>query len=139
MRLRIAEIGEHAVAHVSRDDALIAPDDLGDAGVIGAPSPAACLPDPSRAERAVEPTRSQNITVSWRRSASIPPHWFGRLFLPAAARASIEFRDGAQHLAAMPEQDAEILEILLGQIADNREIDRILGEALGVLSQIDRC
>ena len=39
----------------------------------------------------------------------------------------------------MPKQDAEVLKILLREIADHREIDGVLDEALGVLSQADRC
>jgi hypothetical protein len=38
----------------------------------------------------------------------------------------------------VPKQDAEGLEILLGQIADNRGVNAILGEALGVLSETIR-
>jgi hypothetical protein len=48
MCLRIAEIDQHAVAHVFRDETLEPRDGAGNA---------------------VEPTRSQNITVTWRRSA----------------------------------------------------------------------
>src|SRR5262249_38283568 len=51
-------------------------------------------------------------------------------------------RDGAtklgnrcQHPSPMPEQDADVLEILIGQMAENREINAILGEALGVVPQ----
>ena len=36
VRLGIAEIGEHAISHVSRDDALSSGDNVCDAGVIGA-------------------------------------------------------------------------------------------------------
>ena len=39
----------------------------------------------------------------------------------------------------MPKQNAEVLEVLLSQIADDREVDGVVGEALGVLSQADRC
>jgi len=48
--------------------------------------------------------------------------------------ACIKLRDGAQDLAAMPQQNAEILEIFLCQIADDREVNGVLGELLGVLS-----
>jgi hypothetical protein len=34
----------------------------------------------------------------------------------------------------MPQQDAEVLEVLLRQIADDGEVNRIVGEALGILS-----
>ncbi len=39
LRAWIAEIGEHAVAHISGDHALVAPDDVVDAGVIGRDHP----------------------------------------------------------------------------------------------------
>ena len=69
MRLRVAEIDQHAVAHVLGDKAVEPGDDLGDGAVIGADDLAQILGiEPRRS--AVEPTRSQNITVSCRRSAS---------------------------------------------------------------------
>src|SRR5262245_56396563 len=39
----------------------------------------------------------------------------------------------------MPQQDSELLEVLLRQIAKDREVNGVLGEALRVLSQADRC
>src|SRR6516162_5401148 len=51
----------------------------------------------------------------------------------------LKFRDGAQHLAAMPQQNAEILEVLLCQVAEDRKINGVIGEPLGVLTQADRC
>jgi len=39
----------------------------------------------------------------------------------------------------MPKHNAEILEVLLRQIADDREVDAVVGEPLGVLTQADRC
>src|SRR5262249_3213339 len=39
----------------------------------------------------------------------------------------------------MAERNAEVLEVLLGQIADDREVDGVISEALGVLAQADRC
>src|SRR5262245_43308916 len=49
----------------------------------------------------------------------------------------IEVRDRPQHFAAMPEQNTEVLEILLRQIADDREVNGVVGEALGVLGQAE--
>ena len=37
----------------------------------------------------------------------------------------------------MPQQNAELLEILLCQIADDREVNGVVGEALGVLGQAE--
>ena len=34
-----------------------------------------------------------------------------------------------------PEQHANVFEVLVGQMAENREINAVLGEALGILPQ----
>ena len=68
MGLRIAEIDQHAVAHVFRHKAAEAANRLGDAFLIGR-NDLAKSSGSMRAESAVEPTRSENITVTWRRSA----------------------------------------------------------------------
>ena len=68
MGLGIAGIDEHSVAHVFRDEPAKALHSLGDAPLVGRND----LPKifgSMRADSAVEPTRSQNITVTWRRSA----------------------------------------------------------------------
>ena len=65
-------------------------------------------------------------------------HRFGRCFSRCRSDP-IELRDCAQNLAAMPQQNAEVFEVLLCQIADDRKVDGVVGEALGVLSQADRC
>ena len=74
MRLRVAEINQHAVAHVLGDKAIEPGDDLGDGAVIGGDDLAQILGIERAPTSAVEPTRSQNITVSCRRSASTPTH-----------------------------------------------------------------
>jgi hypothetical protein len=38
----------------------------------------------------------------------------------------------------MPKQNAEIFEVLLRQIADDREVNAVVGEPLGVLTQANR-
>ena len=73
VRLGIAEINEHAVAHVFRDKAGKAAHRIGDAAMLGGHDLAQILGIEARADSGVEPTRSQNITVSWRRSALVGP------------------------------------------------------------------
>src|SRR5262249_10333683 len=51
----------------------------------------------------------------------------------------LKFRDGAQNLSTMPQQNAEILEVLLCQVAEDRKINGVIAEPLGVLTQADRC
>ena len=52
--------------------------------------------------------------------------------------ASIGLSEYAQRLT-MPKQNAEVFEVLLRQIADDREVNGVVGEPLGVLTQADRC
>ena len=91
-----------------------------------------------RAESAVEPTRSENITVTWRRSAV---SWgFGsvrRRAAGVAGAAPASSRDRAQHFPPMPERDADLFEVLIGQIAEDRDIDVVLGKALRVLGHAE--
>ena len=68
MGLRIAEVHQHAVAHVLRYEPAEALHGLGDALLIGGNDLAEVLRVHTR-RSAVEPTRSENITVTWRRSA----------------------------------------------------------------------
>ena len=65
-----------------------------------------------RAERAVEPTRSENITVTCRRSAV---SWgFSSTVADCAAVAAPKLLDSGEHYPPMPEQHADILEVLIG-------------------------
>jgi hypothetical protein len=68
MRPRVAEIDEHPVAHVFGDKAAEAGNGLGNGAVIGGYDIAQILG--IEACGSAEPTRSQNITVSCRRSAA---------------------------------------------------------------------
>src|SRR5215813_321184 len=82
-----------------------------------------------RAESVVDPTRSENITVIWRRSAvsvsgSVP-----------AANLGVA---GAMPVSSpMPKGDADVFEILVGQIAKYRDINPVLGKGLGVLGHAE--
>src|SRR5262249_42332371 len=76
----------------------------------------------NRAARAAEPTRSQNITV---RKAALG---FG-----TGRSSGIKLRDRTQHFAAMPKRNAKVLEVLLGQMSDNRELNGVVGERLVAL------
>src|SRR5689334_8829495 len=45
--------------------------------------------------------------------------------------------DRRLHYSAMPERDADVLEVLIGQIAERRDIDLVLGKYLSVLSHAE--
>jgi hypothetical protein len=47
--------------------------------------------------------------------------------------SATKFADGAQHLAAIAKDDTEIFQVLICQVAEDGEINAVLGEALGVL------
>jgi hypothetical protein len=49
-----------------------------------------------------------------------------------------KLRDRCQHLSPVPEQDADALEIFIGLMAEYRDIDPVLGKALGVLGHAER-
>jgi hypothetical protein len=68
----------------------------------------------------------------------VPRRRFGRCFSRCRSNP-IKLRVRAQNLAAMPKQDFEVLEVLLRQIADDREVNGVLGERLDILTQADRC
>jgi hypothetical protein len=68
MRLRVAKIHEHAVAHVFGPEAAEAFDSGGDASLISRNDLAEVL-RVMRADSAAEATKSVNIIVTWRRSA----------------------------------------------------------------------
>ena len=96
-----------------------------------------------RAESAVEPTKSENITVTWRRSAGSSGCALegldagrsvngGRL----AARVATQRSDGIQQFHAVPNRgDAKLLEGLLRQARKNRFVYVVLAECRLVVSK----
>ena len=96
-----------------------------------------------RAESAVEPTRSENITVTWRRSARSSGGALGAVDAVAAStegalppasvrRAAMASRS----FTAMPKRrDAKLLQVLVRQARKNRLVYLILAECRLVLSE----
>src|SRR6516225_258627 len=84
-----------------------------------------------RAESEVEPTRSENITVTCRRSAE---SWvFG-----CASTAAASLVTGAAPVSSlMTAQHADVFEILIGQITQYRDIDAVFSKALRILRQAE--
>ena len=92
-----------------------------------------------RADSAVEPTKSENITVTWRRSAVPLGAWLAaRLSGDRCVRGSDKLRNRPQHLPPMPERDTKLFKVLIGQVAKNGDIDVALGKALRVLGHAER-
>ena len=90
-----------------------------------------------RAERAVEPTKSENITVTWRRSAEslgafgVESQRRRRVAAPASSA------DCAQNLTAITKDNADLFEVLIGQVAKDREINAIFSKTIRVLGQAE--
>ena len=95
-----------------------------------------------RAESAVEPTRSENITVTWRRSARSSGCALGALDVVVAST------DGALPLASLRraamasssftrchDADAKLLQVLVRQARENRLVYVILAEYRLVLPE----
>jgi hypothetical protein len=129
----IAEIREHAVAHVLRDKAAVALDRFGAAAMISADDPPQFL--------GVEPNRQRRgaheIAEHYRELAPL-----GEMLRLRVGRGRGLRRRGpgklcyrCQDSSPMPEQDADVLEILIGQMAQIREINTVLGEGLSILPQ----
>jgi hypothetical protein len=45
--------------------------------------------------------------------------------------------DRSQNFQPIPEGDAELFEMLIGQVGENREVNAVLGKALGVLGHAE--
>jgi hypothetical protein len=93
----------------------------------------------SRADSAVEPTKSQNRELA--ALGLILPRWFGLRGCRRCRcgnRSAAEIADRAQHFQPVPERDAEVLEVLIGQVGENGNIDPILNKAVGVLGHAER-
>ena len=96
-----------------------------------------------RADRAVEPTKSENITVTWRRSArssgcALGAAGRGRCVNGGrlAARVVTQSRDGVEQLHAVPNRgDAKLLQGLVRQARKNRLVYVVLAECRLVLPE----
>ena len=96
-----------------------------------------------RAESAVEPTRSENITVTWRRSARSSDRGLGVLdVVPASTEGAFPLASlpraamASSSLTAMPKRrDAKLLQVLVRQARENRLVYVILAEDRLVLPE----
>src|SRR3954454_1294387 len=118
MRLRIAEVGEYPITHVTGDHALIPGDYFCDAGEIGTDH----YPQVFRIKTGRKCRRSHQIAkhdCELTAFRAFPGRWFGTR-LGGPQNVPFKFCDRAQHPAAMSKQYAKVLEILLGEIAKDR-------------------
>ena len=86
-----------------------------------------------RAERAVEPTKSENITVTWRRSAVS-----GVFGSANAGCGKVGAAPGSSAIARnIFERDTKLFEVLIGQVAKDGGVDVALGKALRVFGHAE--
>ncbi len=128
IRPRIAEICEHAVAHVSGNETARLLGLLGTAAVVRADD----FPQVLRIEPCRECSRADKIGEHDRELTSLG---LGPRSRRGPRSDLIEFRNRAQYLPAMAERDTDFFEVMVGQIAQNAWINVVLGEALRVLPQ----
>ena len=83
-----------------------------------------------RAERAVEPTRSENITATWRRSAVSCGCWFR---LSCAPKPHWKARGSREAFSTCLRRDPEVFKMLIGQVGKDGEINAVFGKTLRVL------
>src|SRR5215467_12058919 len=93
-----------------------------------------------RADSAVEPTRSQNMTVSWRRSASSrrgDSVATGAEGCRYGNRSIAEIADRPQHFAAIAEQNPHFFQILICKVRKDAQVNAVFDETLGVLGHAE--
>src|SRR4029077_16799122 len=128
IRPRIAEICEHAVAHVSGNEPAKFLDLLGAAAMVRAHDFLQVL----RVEPCRERCRTNKISEHQR---EMTPLGRGPRSRRGSRSGLIEFRNRAQYLPAMAERDTDFFEVMVSQIAQNAWINVVLGKAPGVLPQ----
>ena len=137
MGLRIAEIHEHAVAHVFRHEAAEAAHGLGDAFLIGRNDLAQVL----RVHAGGECRRTDQVREHHRDLAALGGVLGLRLQRGDGCRCcrsrARKLRNRTQHLPPMPERDTKLLEVLIGQVAKDGDINVVLGKALRVLGHAE--
>ena len=137
MGLRIAEIHQHAVSHVLGHEAAEATHRLGDAFLIGGNDLAQVL----RVHAGGECGRTDKVGEHHRDLAALAG------VLGLRFRSDGRFRscrggagkltNSREYFPPMPERNADVLEVLIAQMAEYGNINLILGKALSVLPETE--
>jgi hypothetical protein len=127
------DLDEDAVAHVLRDEATKALHGLGDALLIRGNDLAKVLRVHARGER----RGADEVTEHDRDLPTFGSVLALRLDCGFTRRRcrdrTAKLPDGGKHYPPMPQQYANVLQVLIGQMAECRDIDSVLGKALRVL------
>jgi hypothetical protein len=133
--LRIAEIGEHPVTHILGDEAACLGDEIGAASAVCSDDLAHVLGVESRRECG----RADKVAKQYRQLAALGCILVLRLRdggrLSLDGRVTGKFPDGAQHLQPVPKRNAEVLEVLIGQLWQNISVDFIAAKRSFILPE----
>jgi hypothetical protein len=133
MGLGIAKIHEDTVPHISRDETLKAVHGSSDAFLISRNNFAQVL----WVHLGRECRRTDKIREHHRELAPLGALLGVRLLSRGRFRcrrgSAGKLRDSREQFPPMSERDADVLEVLIGQIAEYRDIDLVLGKGLGIL------
>ena len=135
----IAEINEHAVAHVLGYEALEPRDRFGDALVIGADHGTQIFGIELGRERG----RANEVGEHHSQLTALGVVWPGWLGLHRCQgrrygnRNIAEIADRAQHFGSIAEQDPRVLQISIGEIGKDAEVNAIFDETLRVLGHAE--
>ncbi|HKN29674.1 MAG TPA: hypothetical protein VJY34_18020 [Roseiarcus sp.] len=133
VRQRVAEIGEHAVAHVLGDEAAVAFDQARAAFVIGGDDPAHVLGiEPGRYRGRADEIAEHHGQLPalggvLRRRLRLGGRWVRDRLV------GVKLTNRTQQFSAIAEDDAEFLQVLVGKLGKDGEVNAILGETLGVI------
>ena len=137
MGLRIAKIDEHTVAHIFRHEPAEAAHRLGDALLIGRNDFAQVL----RVHAGGECRRADQVGEHHRDLAplgGVVRLRFNQRRLRRNRNGTGKLRNRFQQLLAMAERrDADVLEIVVGQPAQQLDVDVVGAEHLGILGETD--
>jgi hypothetical protein len=142
MRLRIAEINEHTIAHVLRDEAAKALHCPSDAFLIGRDDFTEVLGVHTRRECC----RTDEVREYHSHLAALGSVLWGRFW--SSRRRCLAFRDSRdwrrtklsespQHSPAMSQRYAKPIKVLIGQFVENVDVDVVFDKTLRVLGHAE--
>src|SRR5262249_22110912 len=130
MGLRVAEINKHSVAHVFGDVAAGLPDDVR-TGLLKFLDDAV---EVLGVEHGCQRGRTHEVAKQHRELPSFGGRTARRSNLLLRSVA-VECRDGLEQPFAMTERYVQLLQIVLSQVAEDVEVDGLLGKNLSILAQ----
>src|SRR5262245_48713528 len=138
MGLGVAKVDKHAVPHIARHETAEAAHGFNGAFLIGRDELSQVL----RIHPSGECGRTNEVREHHRDLPALGGVLSLRLCFDSGGFTCYrdgagQLTDGREHFAPMPKQHTDVLEILIGQITQYRDIDPVFGKARGVLGQAE--